>query len=106
MFTLRWVSCEGLRTLPDLAGVLVFALASTACGYSVTTLPETEAPENVETVAPAVVSRGVPPPGSQKLGRVDARKCFYGSVAACHERLGAEAAARLRANLRAARRRW
>jgi hypothetical protein len=87
-----------LRTLSNLAGIVFCAGASTACGYSVTTLPETEAPENVETVAPAIVSRSAPPPGAQKLGRVDARKCFYGSVAACHERLGAEAAARLGAN--------
>ena len=77
---------------------LLVAALCTACGYSVETVPETQAPENTDGVAPALVSRTPPPPGSQQLGQIKARKCFYGGVAACHELLGGEAAARFGAN--------
>jgi hypothetical protein len=93
--SMAWGVADGSGAV--VRGILAAALC-TACGYTVETVPETRAPENVDGVAPAIVSRTPPPPGSQELGRIKARKCFYGSVAACHELLGGEAAARFDAN--------
>jgi len=79
--------------------VLPAALLCSSCGYTVVTVPETQEPDNGRGVAPAVVSRAPPPPGSRELGQIDARQwCTYDSLAACHEALGAEAASRFGAN--------
>ena len=86
------------QCLIELLVLGVLTGACTACGYTVSTLPETGVPNNLESVTPAVVSRVAPPPGSKELGRVKAEKCGYGGVAACHERLGVEAAARFGAS--------